>query len=333
MQNDKRNALDTPSVIRGESPTGEILIDTFSVTFSKSAFFAVSSSIASWNETDKDLHAGFQRFLNYVFGPVFELQEGLKSGRNGFDHRFEFEQGAGFVSFGGNNKVFKPSGIEYVEERLQIMVTGEGCALVKSWDRAHKSLSTLQRMGFDVRLTRVDIACDFHSGDMTVDDAEHLYDEGFFTSRGRPPACRKIDDKGTGAGCTFYVGKRENGKLFRAYEKGKQLGDKSSPWVRYEVELRNKDREIPLDILLTPADFIAGSYPALSFISKIQAVIKTGREKARITYTTMRYWAKRQYGKLLNYAHTGLGYTMEQVFYEFFNEAGYPDRLPIPKGV
>lgn len=44
-----------------------------------------------------------------------------------------------------------------------------------------------------------------------------------------------------GRGRTFYVGRRENGKLLRVYEKGKQLGAENSPWVRIELELHNKD--------------------------------------------------------------------------------------------
>jgi DNA relaxase NicK len=48
------------------------------------------------------------------------------------------------------------------------------------------------------------------------------------------------------------VGKRKNGKLLRVYEKGKQLGDESSPWVRWELELHNRDRVIPWEVLLEP---------------------------------------------------------------------------------
>ncbi len=48
----------------------------------------------------------------------------------------------------------------------------------------------------------------------------------------------------------------------RIYEKGKQLGDPESPWVRWELELHNTDREIPFDVLLQPGRYVAGAYPA-----------------------------------------------------------------------
>ena len=41
-------------------------------------------------------------------------------------------------------------------------------------------------------------------------------------------------------------------KLLRAYEKGKQLGDKNSEWVRLEVELKAKHTHIPFDAVINP---------------------------------------------------------------------------------
>src|SRR5438309_783047 len=70
---------------------------------------------------------------------------------------------------------------------------------------------------------------------------------------------RLIDDLGSGDGCTFYVGARANGKMFRGYEKGRQLGDAQSNWFRVEVEFRAKDRLIPLDVLTDPTPYLAGS--------------------------------------------------------------------------
>ena len=45
------------------------------------------------------------------------------------------------------------------------------------------------------------------------------------------------------------------------YEKGKQLGDKDSPWVRLELRQRNKDYIIPFDVLLHPGDYLCTAYP------------------------------------------------------------------------
>ncbi len=46
-------------------------------------------------------------------------------------------------------------------------------------------------------------------------------------------------------GRTLYIGKRENGKMLRIYEKGKHLGNPVSSWVSVELELKGKNRIIP----------------------------------------------------------------------------------------
>jgi phage replication initiation protein len=87
----------------------------------------------------------------------------------------------------------------------------------------------------------------------------------------------------SGKGRTFYVGSRKNGKFFRAHEKGRQLGDKNSEWVRLEVEFKSVDRELLYDILLMPGAYMAAAYPALSWIEQEQVRIKTKQKTAQIT--------------------------------------------------
>lgn len=51
-------------------------------------------------------------------------------------------------------------------------------------------------------------------------------------------------------------------KMFRGYEKGKQLGDIDSSWFRGEIEVGADDKHfIPLDILINPTDYFCGAYP------------------------------------------------------------------------
>ena len=52
-------------------------------------------------------------------------------------------------------------------------------------------------------------------------------------------------------GRTLQIGCRTSDKLLRAYEKGKQLGDKNSEWVRLEVELKRQNIRISLLMLLS----------------------------------------------------------------------------------
>jgi phage replication initiation protein len=86
------------------------------------------------------------------------------------------------------------------------------------------------------------------------------------------------------SGRSFYVGKRSNGKMLRCYEKGLHLKDERNPkWVRWEVELRNIDREIPLDVLINPSKYFSGSYPALERFGTAPERIKLQAKKLNAT--------------------------------------------------
>lgn len=136
------------------------------------------------------------------------------------------------------------------------------CALVPIWH-------TVQQWGKSIgaKITRIDLAHDDFLGEtVNIEKAKAWYYEGGFTSNGRPPAAKFIDDMGSGKGKTLYIGKRQNGKMLRIYEKGRQLGDSSSPWVRVELELRGKNRLIPWDAVNSPATYLAGGYLLWSLV-------------------------------------------------------------------
>lgn len=106
------------------------------------------------------------------------------------------------------------------------------------------------------KIKRIDLAHDDFSGQhISVAKALDWFHAGGFTVGGRPPAPRYIDDLGTGSGKTLYLGSRENGKMIRVYEKGRQLGDPLSPWVRAEVEIHSTDRVVPWDTAAKEARF------------------------------------------------------------------------------
>ena len=135
-----------------------------------------------------------------------------------------------------------------------------------------------------------------------------------------------VDDLGSGSGCTLYVGKRANGKLFRGYEKGKQLGDARSPWFRCEVELRAKDRVIPLDVLTDPAPYLAGAFPAMAFLSEIQSKIKTVKKAVEVTIEKAIDNARNSVGKLVNVLAASLGWEPLHIVQTLQRE-GTPSRL------
>lgn len=329
MEAQKIEAIQPPLLIGGESPTEtEFSIDYLSFTVPVAFLRSITGNPLRSDFSESEYFEYFWPVAAFLFGEGLELKEEMKNGRNFFNHHFDFVVPGSFITWGGNNSVTKGDGTTAMREpRVQFNLSGSACALVENWENVYKFLRKGAELGFDVRITRCDVAADFHQGQYTVDDALEWYKSGEFTGRGRPPSPKYIDDLGTGKGRTFYVGARENGKQFRAYEKGKQLGDTESPWVRFETEFHNTDRVIPLEILLDPRGYLSGSYKCLSFLSECIEVIKTAVLKAEITYSTAKFWCRRQFGKLLNYAHNELGVAMENIYYEFSNPDGYPERL------
>lgn len=180
---------------------------------------------------------------------------------------------------------------------IHLELNAQGCALVTNWERI-KIWGEQNR----VIITRLDLAHDDMNGDVaTVGIALEWLQAGAFNLNGRPAKARLIDDLGTGDGKTLYIGKRQNGKMLRVYEKGKQLGDNESPWVRVEVELRNKSRFIPWDALICPGHYLAGAYPdALGYLSEVQVKIRTITNAVKISYKRAVENARQMTGKTVN---------------------------------
>jgi phage replication initiation protein len=141
------------------------------------------------------------------------------------------------------------------------------------------------------------------AGSHSVDWAVEQYLAGLFGSGGRKPSC---DQKGNwiepdGTGRTFYVGRRQNGKMLRVYEKGMQLGIPWHPWVRWEVEMHNRDRLIPWDVVQSPGSYTVGAYPqVLSWANEEIDRIVTLHHEANSSYEVLTGHAQRTYGKHIN---------------------------------
>lgn len=196
----------------------------------------------------------------------------------------------GVIAYGGQHQ----------RGRALLQLTGSGCALVKCW---MSLLELVESLG-NPKITRVDLAADFQRGEYTVDDAVNAYKTGKFTTGGNKPSSRLdgdwLDDI---AGRSFYVGKRQNGKMLRVYEKGKQLGDKTSKWTRFEVQFGSRDREIPLNVLVMPAQFFAGAYGYLSeLILTEPQKMPTEQKKELISISFLLLHLKKSYGRVIDYA-------------------------------
>lgn len=250
----------------------------------------------------------------HVLATVVELlrSQGLKvHAEDGCGH-FGFQFGArlyvllddgarhqvGLVDWGG----------ERMRGRARLDLSGSACSRIFNWQGIQDFLYS----SWECVITRIDLAVDCLEGEFTVDDAAAWLDAGLFTvGEGKPPRhstpgdWRTKDADGNPApiyGRTLEIGRRENGKMLRAYEKGLQLmpgsGDK---WNRFEVELRRKDRDIPLDILTRCDEFFVGAYKCLQQILPVAGErIKTHQKEGDLTVERMVSCAREAYGKLVN---------------------------------
>lgn len=218
---------------------------------------------------------------------LFDIRDITSTGRGwlGYDERYNLGD-AGLLAHGGDSQLGS----------IHVELNATGCARVTDWNKVmewgvvHKAT-----------ITRIDLAHDDLDGrTVAIEIALQWLDAGDFATNGRPPDSHLRDDLGSGKGKTLYVGNRKNGKLCRVYEKGRQLGNPLSPWVRVEVELRNKSRIIPWDTLINPGHYLAGAYPCLAFLSDTQVKIRTITKAVTISYERAVHHAQQMTGKLIN---------------------------------
>lgn len=247
-----------------------------------------------------------------LFGPEFAPMTERRGGLHGYKRSFQLGSSKALFAVGGQ------SGTGFIS------FPGEACALLKDWVAVVVFFGDILKG----RITRWDGAVDVYDGLPSVDDAVTWYLEGRFNAGGAKPSC---DQKGNwiepdGTGRTFYVGKRKNGKMLRVYEKGKQLGAPKNPWVRWELELHNVDREIPWDVLLEPGKYVAGSYPrAMGWVQEVMSRIQTIKNDSKLSYAHLTKYHQIAYGKHINVMLKVEG-TAEKVI-EKLIQPGVPARL------
>lgn len=205
--------------------------------------------------------------------------------------------------------------------RWCLHLTGAACSLLLPG--AFMSLSfDLER--FNGKITRIDLAVDDLLGEHSVEKAMEQYAMGDFTLGGRPPKFKHICSSD---GDTFYVGRRGSGKYYRCYQKGRQLGNESSPWVRHEVEFHAQNRLLPLDMLLNSMEYFKGAYPdVFDWIEGAATMIDTSRAKHEIIFSAAMLFAKRQVGRLVRYCKDVVGYDDFQIVRELI---ALPEHYPL----
>jgi len=213
---------------------------------------------------------------------------------------------------------------------MMVDLSGKGCSLVSDWQAVYATLQDL-----DARITRADTALDLLEG-FTLDQFDDLYRAGEFNCGGRIPKRRYVE----GGHCadlhadgrTMYLGKKANGKELCIYEKGKQLGDPDSEWLRIEIRFGNRDRVIPHDIVLNPTTYFAGGFIALEqLVDSIKTKIKTEQrdvvvEERAIVLKRLTHYLVAAYGKTIYQLAHELGMD-HKALYELLHVPGVPHRL------
>ncbi len=290
------------------SEKGTAVIDWFSFTFD-AAF------------VDSDPAIQFSGWLqDWMNAPI--CGEG-GNGLHGFKNSVTFstirlgeEVPVAVVAWGGSGQ----------RNKVYVSINGSGCSLIFDWRKVKRMVET-----FEASITRVDVAVDALNGEFQIDDAVGWYDNSGFNAGGRKPLYSCAGDwlQPTGAGRTFYVGRRKNGKYCRIYEKGKQLGNRDSLWTRFEVELHNTDRVIPYDIISHPSAFFVGAYPCCENLCDVGAQrIKTLRAEHEISLEHLVTYCKVAYGKLIHVMRFNIStQDQESLLLDSLAVAGVPRRL------
>ena len=159
----------------------------------------------------------------------------------------------GVAAFGGLNQ----------RDSIMIHLYGDGLtAALDGWEK--RLYSWFSAFAPFAKITRCDLAHDFFNGEYTPDQAYTDWQAGGYDNRHMRPRARMhgydwLDDQRTGK--TFYIGTPTSSRMVRIYDKGCEQGDKSSPWVRFELQIRNRDYIIPHDILINAGGYLTASYP------------------------------------------------------------------------
>lgn len=252
----------------------------------------------------------------------FGITRNLNQRRDFYDQTYELGDNYGHVGFGGKRQ----------NSTMLVALYGAGTLAAKpGWEaRMHEFLSTAKAP----TITRVDLAHDWFAGEVTVDQFDQMHTDGLFTNSSQTPQCQYAGDwkNPNGKGRTFYVGSRKAGLVFRGYEKGMEQGDESSPWVRGEVEISNKSRFIPLDVLLDPSGYYVGAYRKAFSVLPLKVTpkrVEVKRKTASINIDASLKNIHRQFGKYAFVLAALLG--PEEFLRRITNTSGaWPQRLKVP---
>lgn len=228
-------------------------IDWVTVTFKRYLF--LDDYLGKSEEDINDICVErMEQKLDSIFG--FKLGKKRKNGKNFYQQCYEITNhegdSVGYLCIGGQ------------ANSIMMSITGNGC--LKGDYGWQERLYNFLLKAPSAKITRLDLSHDDMDGTyLDIDDLNERETCREFYYFGKPARVTwhgdwKYMDRDK-LGRTLEIGCRESDKLMRAYEKGKQLGDKTSEWLRLEVELKSKHTHIPLNALIKPSDYFINLYP------------------------------------------------------------------------
>lgn len=242
------------------------------------------------------------------------------------DRRWQFyAQSANLID--RDNEMVGKIGLGGNMDSVCVSLSGAGTRWVRNW---HTVVYELARLG--AKISRVDLAHDDYEGKrFNVHAFRERARNNDFMQGGSPPKWSWIDEGNSGTGNTLYVGKKGHKQLC-VYEKGKQLGLSSSPWVRAEVRLYGKHCVIPLDTLTDPLAFLRGAYDVLEevltdVVHDECTRIKTTRASVEASGEAAVAWAHRQVGPFLNLMVEAFGGSWPDFVLDRIVRPGTPGRF------
>ena len=303
-------------VLQRRGKTDGVFVDWLTVTFHEDTLVkAAGHPLVSDNEYMYVL----SRKLEEILG--FGITRKCKSKGNKF-YEMMFRLGSESVDYGE---------VHYGGQRGTVLIElkGVGCSMAKEgWEA--RMFDFLQQ-AIRPRITRIDLAIDFFNGEYTPEQAEIDHDNGFFDNHNMRP---KSERKGTawrkedGTGKTFYIGRLKNSRYVRVYEKGRQLGDKDSKWVRFEIQFNHGDIDIPNDILIDEGSYFCGAFPICASFQNMPEAKRfdTVKKVLNKTFDHKLKHGKNAVGKLVNFM-VDVGLSAEEIVEMLKAESGYPTGL------
>ena len=164
-----------------------------------------------------DLEQGFWTPPKLLASPITVKNEGP----HGYQQTATDEIGIVFFSKGT------------IQQGVHVIYTGEPLGIVRELGVTDRDLMR-HVQEFHGRLTRLDVAVNILEGDIKPGDLEHAYMRDGCDTSAR--AAGRVQTLNTDRD-TLYIGSRASERLFRAYNKGAQLGT-GEAWIRLELECK-----------------------------------------------------------------------------------------------